>query len=224
MNSKKITKKDSLFLILMIASIWGLVEAGAGLALRGSCARLYSGSILTGTTFLFFASAYAISGRLLIILLMPIIAGLFRIYGASISGAPIISGAVANPVYAFLGEALAFMVVIYLMKEKLIKSFYGRVLVGIVGTVLAVNMFLPVKLFTGIPACVVPGTDFPLAIWGLPVAMPIAAITAPLGFRIGEWIRHRIQSEDSQLQPLFIKGSLVVSAMCLLIVTFIYVF
>ena len=216
------TKKSSFYLLITIGCLWGLVEAGAGVILKNSCARLYSGSILTGTAFLFFAAAYVVSNRLLLLLLLPLLTGLFRLYGAGLSGTPVISGAVANPAYALFVETLAFIIIVSLMKESLLRTFRGKVLVGIIGTIFSANMFLPVKLFTGIPACVVPGTSFPLVIWGLPVAIIIGAFSAPLGFKLGEMIQHNVESQDIRPRVLFQRSSLVVSALCFVIITIIY--
>jgi len=224
MNSRVLeTKKNSsLYLLITIGCIWGLVEGGAGVALKSSCARLYSGSILTGTAFLFFAFAYAVSGRLFTIILLPLIASLFRLYGAGLSGAPVISGAVANPIYAFFIETLTFIIIIILIKETLLKTYQGKIMVGVMGTILSANMFLPVKLFTGIPACVVPGTNFPLAIWGLPVAIIIGAVSTPIGFKLGEIIKRYAESHEIQPRIVLQRSGLVISVLCLLVMTILY--
>lgn len=55
---------------------WGvgvLVEATAGTGLRGTRAR--SGSLLSGVSLLLFSGAHMLTGRLLLVLLLPIIAG-----------------------------------------------------------------------------------------------------------------------------------------------------
>jgi len=50
----------------------------------------------------------------------------------------------------------------------------------------AVNLFPLVKFATGLPACVVPGTQYPLALYYAPWAIAISAITCPLGMMLGE--------------------------------------
>jgi hypothetical protein len=222
-NSFVESKRFLLLSIIMIGSLWGLLEATAGIGLRGSCARLYSGSLLSGASLLFFSGAYALTGRLLLVLLLPVIAGLFRLYAGLLLGQPLISGAVANPIYAFVVEALAFCAVIYLIKQKHVKSLVGASLAGMTAGVLSANMFLPVKFFTGIPACVVPGTDFPLCIWGLPVAIAVAAVSMPLGFRGGAWIRRRIEAPAARRGRMLVGASVAVSAVCLLGVTILHV-
>jgi hypothetical protein len=135
----------------------------------------------------------------------------------------LMSGAVANPIYAFIVEAIAFCAVIYLMKQKHVKSLVGGSLAGMTAAVLSANMFLPVKFFTGSPACVVPGTDFPLSIWGLPAAMAVAAVTTPLGFRGGAWLRQQIEALAGRRGRALVGASVVVSAVCLLAVTILHV-
>ena len=209
--------------ILVIGSLWGLLEASVGVGLRGSCARFLTGSMLTGTSLLFFACAYMLTGRLVLVIVLPVIAGLFRLYAGLLLGQAVMSGAVANPIYAFFVEALAFCAVIYLMKQSHVRSLPGAGIAGMTAAVLSANLFLPVKVFTGIPACVVPGTDFPLCIWGLPTAMVVAAGATPLGFRVGSWIRQRMEAPGHVLEPVLGGAGIVVSAACLLAVTLLHV-
>jgi hypothetical protein len=217
------SRRFLLFSIILIGSLWGLVESTAGIGLRGGCARFHSGSILTGMSLLFFAGAYTLTGRLLLVMALPVIAGLFRLYTGLLLGQAVISGAVANPLFAFLVEAVAFCTVIYLIKSKHVRSVLGGSLAGMTSAVLAANLFLPVKWVTGIPACVVPGTDFPLAIWGLPVAMAVAAVSTPLGFRAGDWIRQWIAAPEHERGRVLAGASVIVSAVCLLAVTVLHV-
>ena len=223
-NESLVSSRRSLLLtVLVLGSLWGLVESTAGIGLRGSCARFYSGSILTGTSLLFFAGAYALTGRLLLVMVLPIIAGLFRLYTGLLLGQAVISGAVANPLFAFFVEALAFCMVIYLIKQQHVRSLAGGSLAGMTTAVLAANLCLPVKWVTGIPACVVPGTGFPLAIWGLPMALAVAAVSMPLGFRAGAAIRQWMDAPGHERQRALAGAGMFVSAVCLLAVTVIHV-
>jgi hypothetical protein len=69
------SRRFLLLSIIMIGSGGGLVEATAGIGLRGTCARLFSGSLPSGVSLLLFSGAYMLTGRLLLVLLLPIIAG-----------------------------------------------------------------------------------------------------------------------------------------------------
>ena len=208
--------------IVTIGSLWGLVEATAGVGLRGSCARLYSGSVLTGTSLLFFSFAYMLTGRLLLVLLLPIIAGLLRLYAGLLLGQPVVSGAVANPIFAFFMEALAFCAVIYLLKRSYLRSVAGGGVAGMTAATLSACMFLPVKLVTGIPACVVPGTTFPLAIWGLPVAAAVAVVSMPLGLWAGAWGRDWMEAPGPRPVRVLAGVSAFVSVGVLLALTVIH--
>ena len=217
------SKKFALLSIVVIGSVWGLVECTAGISLRGACTRFYSGSILTGTSLLFLACAYVTARRYLLVMLLPIIAGGCRVYAGVLLGQPLISGAVANPVYAFFGEAVAFCAVMYMIKERRTQSYVGAGLAGITAAVLAVSLFLPVKSITGVPACVVPGTSFPLCIWGLPVAAAIAAVGVPTGFRAGAWARRRADAVRPTRRPVMGGLGLAVSAGACLLITMLNV-
>ncbi len=217
------SKRFLFYSIILIGSLWGFVESAAGIGLRGCGARFYSGSILTGTSLLFFSCAWVLTGRWLLVMALPVIAGVFRLYVGLLLGEALISGAVANPIYAFFVEAFAFCQVIYLIRQTHVRSLAGGALAGMAVAVLSANLFLPVKLVTGIPACVVPGTGFPLSIWGLPVAAAVAAVSMPLGVRTGEGIRRWIQAPGHQREDVLARLSIGVSASCLLMLTLLYV-
>jgi hypothetical protein len=58
----------------------------------------------------------------------------------------------------------------------------GRILLGAAAAGLSAMAFPLVKLATGIPACVVPGTSVPLSIAFAPLAMAAGALAVPLAF------------------------------------------
>jgi hypothetical protein len=210
--------------VIALGCLWGLIEGTSGLVLRGGCAGMYSGSILTGTSLLFFSASYALVGRLLPLLALPVVASLFRIYAGLLCGRSPISGAVANPMYAFFGVAVAFgvMMVLFRPLERRASSIHGAA-AGAVTAMFAVNLFLPVRWITGVPACTAANSDVPMALHGLPVAMLIAAITMPLGLWAGAWLRPRL-AEPIPLRDRIVSGvSVALSACSLLIVTVLHV-
>lgn len=212
----------ALFGILMFGSLWGLIEASVGVALRGTCGRLYCGSILTGCSLLFFSGAFVVSRRVWLLMLLPVIAGLFRLYTGFLLHQRVVSGAVANPIYAFFVEGLVFCALIWIVREQRLGSLVSRGVAGAAAAGLAAVFFVPVKLFTTIPACVVPWSSTPLAIWGMPVAMAFGAAAMPLGFALGQWVRGQLLvsgRREALLVPLGAAASIV----CLLLVTFIHV-
>ncbi|MCD6386337.1 hypothetical protein J7M23_11240 [Candidatus Sumerlaeota bacterium] len=184
----KRTRYGNIWIVLVVGSVWGVVEAGAGVALRGSCARLLSGSILLGTMMFFLATTYSYSKKKWLILVLPFIAMLFKLYSALLIGLPVLSGAIINPIYAFYTETLAFIIVLTVINPRLLGKPWGTAVLGGMSALVAANMFPAVGLFTGIPACVLPGTRFPLALWGAPVAVIISSVTVPAGFALGQLI------------------------------------
>ena len=176
------TRRTYLWALLLVGSIWGLVEATVGVSLKGSCARFLSGSILLGTTMFFTASAFAVTKRKWVVLLLPFIASLFKFYSAFIVGVPVISGAIINPIFAFFTEVMAFFMILLIIKPELLERIHGQAALGAMSAVVAANLFPAVGMFTGIAACVLPGTSVPLALWGLPAAVALSAVTVPLGF------------------------------------------
>src|SRR4030065_519775 len=59
---------------------------------------------------------------------------------------------------------------------------------GAGGVLLVLNLFPLVRFATGIPACVYPGTGYPLSLYYAPIAVGLSFLTVPLGFWIGEQI------------------------------------
>ena len=61
----------------------------------------------------------------------------------------------------------------------------GQALLGGLSAVLAVNLFPLVKYATGVPACVVAGTGYPLSLYYIHFAVLVSFVTVPLGFWVG---------------------------------------
>lgn len=195
--------KQTWYIIVAIASIWGFVEASVGVYLRGSCAQMMTGSLLTGTTMLFFACSYSFSKKFRYLFVMPVIASIFKISNAFVLDTPIISGAIANPIFAFFTEMFGFAMILYFFKNSLKEKVLGQATIGAFAALCAVNLFPLVKYCTGISACVVPGTQYPLSLWGAPIAVGLSVVTVPIGFAVGERIKEYIAG--TQLTPAFVK-------------------
>ena len=101
--------KSYLGIVVMLGAVWGLSEAGLGMWLR-SCASFVSGSLMTGAALFFIAAAWFVSRRILGVALLIAIACLFKMFDALLLSLPILHGAVGNPIFAFLMEGLAFLV------------------------------------------------------------------------------------------------------------------
>src|SRR5512139_2919809 len=104
--------------IVMLGAVWGFAEAGLGLGLQ-RCASLASGSIMTGVALFFIAAAWVLTRRALAIVLMVGLVTIMKLFDASLLSLPIKHAAVANPIFAFWVEALAFLLVIAVIRESL---------------------------------------------------------------------------------------------------------
>lgn len=169
--------------IVVLGSIWGAAEAGLGLALN-ACARVLSGSIMTGVAVFFLASARLRAKSARGPLLALALAFGFKLFDAALLGLPIRHAAVANPMFAFATEAAAVILFFALLGKYAEAGISGRILLGAGAAVLSAGVFPLVKLATGIPACVVPGTSMPLSIAWAPVAAAAGALAVPLAFAL----------------------------------------
>ncbi len=206
--------------IVILGAVWGFSEASLGLGLR-KCAALASGSIMTAVALLFIAAGWVLAGRVVGIVLMVALATLIKLFDAQLLSLPLRHGAVANPIFAFWMEALAFLVIIVLLKETLLKKRYGQAALGATAALIAANLFPLVRFASGIPACVYPGTAYPLSLYYLPFAVGLSLITVPVGFWLGEKLsiteaQHEAFVRGKAFRYLFAPGVLII---CLLIIT-----
>jgi len=179
--------KSHLGFVVMLGAVWGLSEAALGMGLR-SCASFVSGSLMTGVALFFIAASWVVSRRILGVALLIVIACLFKMFDAFLLSLPVLHGAVANPIFAFIMEGAAFLVLITIINKKLKQKKAGQAILGGLTALLAVNLFPLVKYATGIPACVFPGTGYPLSLYYAPLAVSLSLVTVPLGFLVGAQI------------------------------------
>jgi len=176
--------KSYLGLVIALGSVWGLSEAGLGMGLR-SCAAFVSGSIMTGVALFFMAAGWVVSRRISGVFLMTLIASFFKIFDAILLSLPIKHGAIGNPIFAFFMEAIAFILLVSIVKDKMSQKPVGQALLGGMAAALSANLFPLVKYATGVPACAIPGTGYPLSLYYIHVAVLASFITVPLGFLAG---------------------------------------
>jgi hypothetical protein len=211
--------------IVMLGAVWGLSEAALGMGLRG-CAAFVSGSIMTGVALFFIASSWILSRRVFSVALLIIIASLFKMFDAFLLSLPLQHGAVANPIFAFLMEGAAFLILIAIVSEKMREKKAGQALAGGMAALLAVNLFPLVKYATGIPACVVPGTGYPLSLYYAPLAVSLSLVTVPLGLWFGkkvEAIEVKLTGEYKHkiLAYLVSPGTLVLCTVIIILIRLI---
>jgi len=196
--------KSDLGIALILGSIWGFAEAALGFGLH-RCAAMISGSLMTGVALFFITAGWAATRRFYIPVLMVFIACLFKLFDALLLNLPVIHGAVANPMFAFLTEGLAIIALIAIFTDQRLTKKYSRILLGAGSAMIAVCLFPLVKFATGIPACVYSGTSIPLSIFFAPVAIAFSAITVPLAFPAGEKIRSAAASYETAIKQRVLR-------------------
>jgi hypothetical protein len=202
----KETKKFNLSLLIAVAALWGLVEAGLGMYLRGSCAPTVTGSLMTGAALFFAAVGLAYSRRLWAPVIMLLVVTIFKSFDAFLLHLPFKHGAVANPIFAFITEVVALIFIFWILDKELRNKVSGKALMGGLSALVAVNLFPLVKYFSGIPACVYPGTQYPLALYFAPLAIGISMITVPVGFVAGERLAALFEGERAKaLKPNLVR-------------------
>jgi hypothetical protein len=213
-------RKSYLGMMVVLGSIWGLSEAALGMGLR-SCAAIISGSIMTGIALFFMAAGWTVSRRIFGMFLMVLMASFFKMFDALLLSLPIRHGAIGNPIFAFFMEAIAFVFFISIIRKKIIQKPAGQALLGGMAAVLAVNLFPLVKYGTGTPACVAPGTSYPLSLYYIHFAVLASFITVPLGFWAGAKLRafERRLVEARAVKKLNYILSPAAFVLCLVIIT-----
>ena len=174
--------------VLMLGAVWGLSEAALGMGLR-SCASVVSGSVMTGVALFFIAACWVIYQSWWGVALLVIIASLFKLFDAFLLSLPVLHGAVANPIFAFVMEGAAFLIIVSLTKNLLSKKTGSQALAGGLSALVAINLFPLVKFATGIPACTAAGTGYPLSLYYAYIAVALSFVTVPLGILAGTKIR-----------------------------------
>jgi len=135
---------------------------------------------------------------------MVLIASFFKMFDAMLLSLPIKHGAIGNPIFAFFMEAIAFVILVSIIKEKLVQKPGAQALLGGMAAVLAVNLFPLVRFATGIPACVVPGTGYPLSLYYIHFAVLASFTTVPLGI----WVGAKLEAFEARLIEAHAKRKL----------------
>ncbi|UCE40225.1 MAG: hypothetical protein JSV17_12260 [Candidatus Aminicenantes bacterium] len=195
--------KSTISMMIVLGSVWGLSEAALGMGLR-SCAAFVSGSVMTGAALFFLAAGWMVSRRISGVFLMVLIASFFKMFDALLLSLPLKHGAIGNPIFAFFMEAAAFVIIVSIIREKVLKKPGGQALLGGLSAILAVNFFPLVKYATGVPACVVAGTGYPLSLYYIHFAVLVSIVTVPVGI----WVGSRAGSFESHMIKIAAKTRL----------------
>ena len=182
---RKTIAGNILGIVVVLGSAWGLSECALGAALQ-ACASRMSGSIMTGVALFFIAATWAVTKKTWSVGLLVLLAALFKMFDALLLSLPLRDGAIANPIFAFVLEGAAFVVLATIAAGKLGQKTAGRAAWGGAAALIAAGAFPLVKGVTGIAACLAPGTGIPLAWYYAPIAIVVSAVMVPLGIRAGE--------------------------------------
>lgn len=193
MNS--LSKTEKIWIAVVVGAAWGLAEALVGMYMRQTVAYGMTGSIMTGIVALILAFGYGAIRQYSLLFISLAMVVLFKLLDAWLLHLPVVHGAVGNPIFAIILEMLAFALVVNILRPELKSKIHGQALLGGLYALLAVSAFPLVKHFTGLPACVVPGTIYPLSLYYAPLAIGISLVTYPLGFFVGERLSALLMTE-----------------------------
>ena len=224
MNEVAVERRSGWWLVVAIGCLWGLAESVGRPILHQFGVLHHNGSILSGCAVLFFAMAYGLLPRVRAILVLVLIAAVFRMYLTGLQHHPVFCRGIANSVFfAYFGEAMAFGGLMFLTSSNRQMSWVGGAAIGVISVVIAANVFVLGPAIVGFSVCVVPGTSFPSSVAGIPYAAAIAALGAPLGFRGGRKLQEFAGLAGNRGRVGWPVG-LGVAAVCLVMVTLVHVF
>lgn len=214
--------RSHLAIAVILGSVWGLSEVMLGAGIK-ACANTVSGSLMTGVALFFIAAAWVASKSYHIPVLVILIACLFKLFDAVLLSLPVMHGAIGNPIFAFLLEGFAILLLIAIFRKQSWQKRSSRAWLGGGSALIAVAMFPLVKYATGIPACVYAGTTVPLSIFFAPLAILFSAFTVPIGFVAGEWIR-KISVGGSPRSVFRLTGSIASPLTLILCLALVFLF
>jgi len=194
MNS--LSKTEKIWIAIVVGAAWGLAEALVGMYMRNTVAYGMTGSIMTGIVVLVLAFGYGAIRQYHLLFISLAMVVLFKLLDAWLLHLPVVHGAVGNPIFAIILEALAFVLVINVIRPELKSKLHGQALIGALYALIAVSVFPLVRYFTGLPACVVKGTNYPLSLYYSWLAISISVVTYPIGQFLGERLTETLTAEQ----------------------------
>ncbi len=202
---EKLDKKTIVWMAIGIGAIWGLSEALIGMSMRNTSVYFITGSLMTGMVALLLSFGYALIKKFSFLFIALGMVILFKLLDAFMLHLPVVHGAVGNPIFAMVVELLAFVFVFTIIRKDLLKKIYGLAISGGLFALIAVSVFPLVKYFTGIPACVVKGTTYPLALYYSPIAIGLSAVAFPVGTLLGARFTEFLSSEKSLTRGISVR-------------------
>ncbi len=160
--------RSHLAIAVILGSVWGMSEVMLGAGIK-ACAHTVSGSVMTGVALFFIVAAWVATKSYHFPVMVVLIACLFKLFDAVLLSLPVMHGAIGNPIFAFLLEGFAILLLIAIFRKQTWQKRSSRALLGGGAALIAVAMFPLVKFATGIPACVYSSTAVPLSIFFAPL-------------------------------------------------------
>lgn len=177
--------RDRMYWVVGVGLLWGLMESGLGPVLKTTCSSGVTGSVLCGLSYLFIAMSFALAGGARGPLVALVITVAVKLMSGALLGLSLSGGAIANPIFAFVTEVSAFLIVVAALNRIAMGPVLKASITGIAASALAVLAFPLVKWCTGVPACLKSGTGIYLAYYYSYVAIAIAAAVSPIGMWLG---------------------------------------
>jgi hypothetical protein len=202
MDKKSITSNFGI--ILVAGSLWGIIEFGAGMGLQ-KCATLATGAILTGLSLFWLSLVWSFSKRLIPVLIVLVIAMMFKWLDALLLHVAWNHASVLNPMFAFFTTMTGFILLIGLFRKKFFQNRLSRILTGGGAALVAMSLFPLVKFATGNLACTYAATNIPLSVYTAPLAILIGMITVPLGHRVALRIKGEEDPSGHQAVPFLLS-------------------
>jgi hypothetical protein len=190
-------------IILASGSVWGLVEFGAGIGLQ-KCTGLLSGAILSGLSFFWLSLIWSTARKWIPILMVVLIAMAYKWLDTLLLGLSWNHGSVVNPIFAFLTALTGFFLLQVLFGDRFFRSRSARILTGALAALVSMCLFPLAGYVTGTPVCLYGATRIPVSVITAPVAIAVAMLTVPLGFRTAGWLTNDARHTGRLRNPAFI--------------------
>lgn len=190
-----LNKSEKIWIAVVVGAVWGLAEALVGMYMRETPVYYLTGSIMTGIVALLLAFGYGAIRQFGLLFISLAVVVLFKGLDAWMLHLPALHGSVGNPLFAIVLEVLALVLVVNIIRPALKSKIHGQALTGGLYALIAVSAFPLVKYFTGLPACVVKGTTYPLSLYYSPFAIGLSMLTYPAGYFLGERLAALLSAE-----------------------------
>ena len=204
--------------ILVIGSVWGLVE----MTLGGFLHAIHfpqKGAIMGGLAISFMAIFVTVTNKPLLLPILGVIAASFKPFDAIILGVPLLSPYVVNPAIAIVMEALAFSAVAVALKTSIDKHLFARAGAGILAGSLGYVFYATFASLFGLgmwPTLAFTEKLQVIVANATPIAV-VGAITLVAGYYVGRASVPRLSILREAYPQLYYSGSFALVLLCWII-------